>query len=155
MTIRPVIDPGIPDVDVEGFTSWLAIDEHEIEMLLTFDLELPSSDLPYSVDMLDVVEARLLDRFAGPEDMLVDEEGRQFYDRCVRFYADTLIQHLDGYWHLVNDINKSNASQPVISFIDSPFHVLPFRDVRTAVQKRTGTTLRTLFQNQREMQGNS
>lgn len=73
-------------------------------------------------ESLDLVAAAVLDRFAEPRDIYVDEASRQFFDRTVRYVGATLVDLFGGTWDLADSGDARGGSAVVVRL---PFRELP------------------------------
>lgn len=132
----------------DQFQNWLA---HMDDALAEFSGRLPAAlkeGLDYTPASLDRLEAFLLERY--PSVQAIKAEPEPYLDGASRYVGEVFRRNIGGRWRIRTDDPKYvYAGLPELTFLkerDTP--ACPIKLVPTALARRTGTFLSTVFENQ-------
>lgn len=130
------------------FQNWLA---HMDDALADFLARLPPAlrnELDYTPASLGRLEAFLLDRY--PSVAAIKGDPEPYLDGASRYVGEVFRRNIGGRWRIRTDDPKYvYAGLPELTFLkekDTP--ACPIKLVPTALARRTGAFLSTIFENQ-------
>jgi hypothetical protein len=132
----------------EEFEYWLADMDDALDRFLQSLPAGVSSQLDYSIDSLNALEAWILTTYADSKDMLVEGQTANL-NGAARYIGEAMRKILGGHWDI--DLkNKNNVyfGLPVITgFSPQPTPQCPMTLATATASRRDGRFLATVFAN--------
>lgn len=132
----------------ENFEEWLFEMDDALQQFVDGIVESTRSQLDFSPESLDVLEAWVLERYSNPEE-LMKPEAKHVLDGVARYIGETYRKKIGGRWQIrLDDPKYAFFGLPELTgFSETPTPICPHSLATALTDRRSGSYLRTILEN--------